>query len=77
MSIGDPSAEQGSKARWRARSALLSMAVRVAVFMVPIDLSIASAVIVAHLLPRPHGTGWLLGWWAVVLCVPNTGLSSD
>ena len=56
--------------RWRGRPAL-SLIVRAAVFLVPITLSIVSATIAAHVLPRPHGIGWLVGWWAAVLAVPT------
>ncbi len=56
--------------RWRGRPAL-SLIVRAAVFLVPITLSIVSATIEAHVLPRPHGIGWLVGWWAAVLAVPT------
>ncbi len=59
--------------RWRGRP-VLSALVSVAVFVIPIALSIVSATIAAHVLPRPHGTGWTVGWWAVVLAVPTVVL---
>ena len=59
--------------RWHGRPAL-SRVVSVAVFVTPIALSIVSATITAHVLPRPHGTDWLVGWWAVVLGVPTVVL---
>jgi len=62
--------EGASADRWRGRPAL-SWIVRAAVFLVPITLSIVSATIAAHVLPRPHGIGWLVGWWAAVLAVPT------
>ncbi len=43
----------------------------VAVFATPIALSIVSATITAHVLPRPRGDGWVVGWWVVVLAVPT------
>jgi HD-GYP domain-containing protein (c-di-GMP phosphodiesterase class II) len=59
--------------RWHGRP-LLSVLVRVVVFLIPISLSIASATITAHVLPRPHSTGWLVGWWSAVLAVPTVVL---
>jgi putative nucleotidyltransferase with HDIG domain len=56
--------------RWNGRP-VLSALVSVAVFVIPIALSIVSATIAAHVLPRPHGTGWTVGWWALVLAVPT------
>ncbi len=59
--------------RWNGRP-VLSALVSVAVFVIPIALSIVSATITAHLLPRPHGAGWTVGWWGVVLAVPTVVL---
>ena len=59
--------------RWHGRP-LLSVLVRVVVFLIPIALSIASATITAHVLPRPHSTDWLVGWWIAVLAVPTVVL---
>jgi len=55
--------------RWQGRPVLGAL-VNVAVFVIPIALSIAAATITAHLLPRPQGNWWLAGWWALVLAVP-------
>ena len=59
--------------RWRGRPVLAAL-VSVAIFVIPIALSIVSAIITAHVLPRPHGIGWTVGWWAVVLIVPTVVL---
>src|ERR1700722_370923 len=66
------SRDQGSSrddGRWLGRP-ILSILVRVAVFAIPVALSIAAATATAHLLARPHGTGSTLIWWAIVLAVP-------
>jgi len=62
--------EPSGEDRWRGRP-VLSALVRSTVFLVPIGLSIVSATITAHLLPRPHDDGSLVGWWAAVLAVPT------
>ncbi len=56
--------------RWHGRPVLSAM-VSVAVFATPIALSIVAATVTAHVLPRPRTTGWLAGWWVVVLGVPT------
>jgi len=56
--------------RWQGRP-VLSFLVSAAIFIVPVALSIGAATVTAHLLPRPRGTGWTLGWWATVLVVPT------
>jgi hypothetical protein len=60
----------GADDRWHGRP-VLSALVSVAVFVVPITLSIGAATITAHLLPRPRDDGWLVGWWVTVLAVPT------
>jgi putative nucleotidyltransferase with HDIG domain len=55
--------------RWLGRPVLAAF-VRVAVFAVPIVLSIVAATLTAHILPRPRTTLWTIGWWAAVLAVP-------
>jgi hypothetical protein len=55
--------------RWHGRP-VLSACVRVAVFAVPVALSILAATVTAHVLPRPRTTAWTVGWWAAVLAVP-------
>ncbi len=65
--------DAGADDRWHGRP-VLSGIVRLAVFVTPIVLSIVAATITAHLLPRPHDTGWLVGWWVVVLAVPTVVL---
>jgi putative nucleotidyltransferase with HDIG domain len=63
--------EEGAGAgRWRGRP-VLSTVVRVGIFVAPIALSIVSATITAHVLPRPRTDGWLVGWWAAVIGVPT------
>jgi putative nucleotidyltransferase with HDIG domain len=64
-----PEAGAGDR-RWRGRP-VLSTVVRVSIFLAPIALSIVSATIAAHVLPRPHTDGWLVGWWATVIGVPT------
>jgi hypothetical protein len=59
--------------RWQGRPRLSAL-VSLAVFVIPIALSIFSAIITAHGLPRPLGPGWTVGWWAVVLAVPTVVL---
>jgi len=71
--IGKRRSEGSADDRWHGRP-VLSALVRLAVFIVPVVLSIMAATITAHLLPRPHGTGWLAGWWIVVLAVPTVVL---
>jgi putative nucleotidyltransferase with HDIG domain len=56
--------------RWHGRPTL-SRLVSVGIFVTPIALSVISAAITAHVLPRPHGMGWLVGWWAVIFAVPT------
>ena len=56
--------------RWRSRP-WLSRLVSGAVFVTPIAVSIATATVTAHLLPRPHGVGPTAAWWIVVLAVPT------
>ena len=73
VSIGKKGGRATPEDRWHGRP-VLSALVSVAVFIVPIALSIVSATITAHVLPRPHGTGWIVGWWAVVLAVPTAVL---
>jgi putative nucleotidyltransferase with HDIG domain len=63
----------GADDRWHGRP-VLSALVRLAVFIVPIVLSIVAATVTAHLLPRPHAIGWLVGWWVTVLAVPTVVL---
>jgi len=63
----------GADDRWHGRP-VLSALVRLAVFIVPIVLSIVAATVTAHLLPRPHAVGWLVGWWVTVLAVPTVVL---
>ena len=65
--------EPNSENRWHGRPNL-SAVVRATVFLAPFTLSIVSATITAHLLPRPHTDGWLVGWWVAVLGVPTTVL---
>ena len=50
-------AREASSDRWNGRP-VLSTLVSTAVFLVPIGLSVIAAAVVAHALPRPHGTGW-------------------
>jgi hypothetical protein len=69
----DPTATTTADDRWQGRP-VMSALVRTAVFVIPIALSILSATITAHLLPRPRGSGWTVGWWAVVLAVPTAVL---
>lgn len=64
---GDPGALGDD--RWHGRP-VLSACVRVAVFAIPIALSIVAATVTAHVLPRPRTTAWTIGWWAAVLAVP-------
>jgi putative nucleotidyltransferase with HDIG domain len=64
---GEPEAPRDD--RWLGRP-VLSAFVRVAVFAVPIALSIVAATLTAHALPRPRTTAWTIGWWAAVLAVP-------
>jgi len=45
--------------------------VSLSVFITPIALSIVTATITAHLLPRPRSTGALAVWWITVLAVPT------
>jgi len=63
----------GADDRWHGRP-VLSALVRLAVFIVPIILSIVAATITAHLLPRPRASSWLVGWWVTVLAVPTVVL---
>ena len=56
--------------RWRGRP-FLSGAVSATIFFVPIMISIASAAVTAHVLPRPRGLGVTVLWWAIVLGVPT------
>jgi putative nucleotidyltransferase with HDIG domain len=63
----------GADDRWHGRP-VLSALVRLVIFVLPIVLSIVAATITAHLLPRPHATGWLVGWWVTVLAVPTVVL---
>jgi hypothetical protein len=62
--------EANASDRWRGRP-VLSALLRVFIALVPISLSIVSATVTAHLLPRPHRIEWLVGWWALVLGVPT------
>ena len=73
MKIGRRLKDGDSADRWRGRP-VLSLTLRAAVFLVPITLSIVSATIAAHVLPRPHAIGWLVAWWAAVLAVPTAVL---
>ncbi len=59
--------------RWHSHP-VLSALVNAIVFVTPIALSIVSATIAAHLLPRPRGIGLWVGWWVVVLGVPTVML---
>jgi hypothetical protein len=63
-------AREASSDRWNGRP-VLSTLVSTAVFLVPIGLSVIAAAVVAHALPRPHGTGWWVGWWVIILAVPT------
>ena len=56
--------------RWKGRP-VLSALVSLAIFAVPIALSIVAATVTGHMLPRPRGTGSLVAWWIVVLAVPT------
>src|SRR5579872_5538226 len=67
------STDDGGGDRWRGRP-VLSSAVSVSIFVVPIVLSIVAATVTAHMLPRPHGRGSLAEWWLVVLAVPTVVL---
>ncbi len=62
--------DRGADDRWHGRPVLSAM-VSVAVFAMPIALSIVVATVTAHVLPRPRTTGWLAGWWVMVLGVPT------
>ncbi|MGD0379627.1 MAG: HD domain-containing phosphohydrolase [Acidimicrobiales bacterium] len=73
MSIRNDASGAAADDRWSGHP-VLSALVSVAVFVFPIALSIVSATITAHLLPRPHNTGWLVGWWVTVLAVPTVVL---
>ena len=59
--------------RWHGRP-VLSALLSGAIIVVPITLSIVAATITAHLLPRPHTTVSLAGWWIAVLVVPSVVL---
>jgi hypothetical protein len=59
--------------RWQGRPVLAAL-VSTTVFLVPITTSIVVATVVAHVLPRPHGVGWLVGWWVMILAVPTAVL---
>ncbi len=56
--------------RWDGHP-LLAGALTFGVFVVPIAVSVASAILTGHLLPRPHGVASTLGWWVAVLGVPS------
>jgi putative nucleotidyltransferase with HDIG domain len=62
--------DDGGDDRWHGRP-VLSALVSLAVFVIPIALSIVGATVTAHVLPRPRGDGWLVGWWVTVLAVPT------
>ena len=59
--------------RWHGRP-VLSALLSGAIIVIPITLSIVAATITAHLLPRPHTTVSLAGWWIAVLVVPTVVL---
>jgi len=60
--------QPASEGRWHSRP-MLSTLLRGGIFITPIAISIASAVLASRLLARPHGL-WELAWWATVLTVP-------
>lgn len=55
--------------RWRGRTSLATF-VSATAFLVPVALSIIAAAIVARTLAAPHGVGWTVGWWVMVLGTP-------
>jgi putative nucleotidyltransferase with HDIG domain len=44
------------------------------IYFIPIAVSIASATVIAHFLPRPAGLWATFGWWIVVLGAPTVML---
>lgn len=56
--------------RWHGRPVLAAM-VSGSVFVVPVSLSILTATLLAHVLPRPHTGGGLATWWIAVLGLPS------
>jgi putative nucleotidyltransferase with HDIG domain len=52
--------------RWKAHP-LISAALRFVALLLPLVASIVAAVVVARLLPTPHGAGELLLWWVAFL----------
>ena len=52
----------------------MSSLLRVAIFAIPIALSIVAATIAAHVFPRPHAPLEWAGWWLTILGVPTLAL---
>ena len=63
-----PSADR-TPDRWRGRQSLSTL-VSATAFLVPVALSIIAAAVVARMWAAPHGAGWTVVWWVMVLGTP-------